>query len=452
MVDLFSQQYEHDDSLGAVDQRTPLAVRMRPQTLEEVLGQDHVLHPGAPLQMLAEADDSTSNVGPSSVILWGPPGTGKTTLAHVISRGSARKFVELSAITSGVKDVRQVMEQALTDRDVHGITTILFLDEIHRFNKAQQDALLPGVENRWVVLVAATTENPTFSVISPLLSRSILVKLKALTEKDIKVLIQRALDDERGLQGKFTLDEEALNFLAQLAGTDARQALTTLEASAAVAAHVHPENPKISIKDCEQALDRASLKYDKSGDQHYNVISAFIKSVRGSDPDAALHYAARMLESGEDPRFIARRIMILAAEDIGLADPSVLQTATAAAQAIQLVGMPEARIILAEAIVHAATAPKSNAVYRGIDQALEDVRSGKGRSVPQHLQDSHATEYDKTGQAYKYAHDYPHHVVQQQYLPDDLVGTRYYEPSVNGFEATVSQRLESLNKMLGKTP
>ncbi|MFT4245242.1 MAG: replication-associated recombination protein A [Micrococcaceae bacterium] len=451
MVDLFSQNYEQDSDDGMFDQRSPLAVRMRPQTLNDLVGQEHLLKPGSPIRVLAEADEDTNlGIGPSSIILWGPPGTGKTTLAHVISRGSGRKFVELSAVTSGVKDVRAVMEQALTDRDVHGITTILFLDEIHRFNKAQQDALLPGVENRWVVLIAATTENPTFSVVSPLLSRSLLIKLKALKSEHIEELIKRALTDERGLNKKFTISTKGLDFLVKVAGSDARQALTILEASASVALHKHHKDKEIALKDCEQAIDQAALKYDRSGDQHYNVISAFIKSVRGSDVDAALHYAARMLESGEDPRFIARRLMILAAEDIGLADPTVLQTATAAAQAVQLVGMPEARIILAEAIIHAATAPKSNAVYLGIDNALKDVRVGKGRVVPNHLRDTRSAEADKTGTQYKYAHDSKYHVVNQQYLPDDLVNTRYYQPTNNGFEDTIGQRLMNLDKMLGK--
>ncbi|HCB59577.1 MAG TPA: AAA family ATPase, partial [Arthrobacter bacterium] len=321
MDDLFAQGHGNDDddsdepsSAGPAGTgrttapRSPLAVRMRPRTLDDVVGQQHLLGQGSPLRQLAAGTDAVGPAGPSSLILWGPPGTGKTTLAHVIAKGKGRKFVELSAITAGVKDVRRVMDEALTARDLYKTTTVLFLDEIHRFNKAQQDALLPGVENRWVVLVAATTENPSFSVVSPLLSRSLLLTLKPLTEEDIEGLLERAVADERGLNGKVELSPEALAHLVRLAGGDARRALTALEAAAGVAfgdaddADAADAPVIVELKHTERALDVAAVRYDRAGDQHYDVVSAFIKSVRGSDVDAALHYLARMLEAGEDPR------------------------------------------------------------------------------------------------------------------------------------------------------
>ena len=433
--------------------RSPLAVRMRPRTVDEVVGQQHLLGPGSPLRTLAQSADERNPAGPSSVMLWGPPGTGKTTLAHVVARGAGRKFVELSAITAGVKDVRRVMEQALTDRDLHGVTTILFLDEIHRFNKAQQDALLPGVENRWVVLMAATTENPSFSVVSPLLSRSLLLTLRPLTESDIAALLQRAVEDERGLAGRVTLSGEALEHLVRLAAGDARRGLTALEAAAGVAYSERAEGddvPEVTLKHAEEALDVAALRYDRAGDQHYDITSAFIKSLRGSDVDAALHYLARMLESGEDPRFIARRLVISASEDVGMADPTALQTAVAAAQAVQLIGMPEGRIILAEAVVHIATAPKSNAAYNGINSAIADVRAGRGQGVPAHLRDAHYPGAKQLGhgKGYIYSHDAPHGVARQQYAPDDLVGRNYYEPTGNGVERDIAARLERLRGII----
>ena len=467
---------------GAASPRSPLAVRMRPRTLDDVVGQQHLLGQGSPLRQLAAGSDATGPAGPSSVILWGPPGTGKTTLAHVIAKGPGRKFVELSAITAGVKDVRRVMDQALTARDLFKTTTVLFLDEIHRFNKAQQDALLPGVENRWVVLVAATTENPSFSVVSPLLSRSLLLTLKPLTDADVEGLLQRAVTDVRGLNGKAELSPEALAHLVRLSGGDARRALTALEAAAGVAfgdaddidatdidatdigatdsdaaesaAGAGAQKPvMIQLRHTERALDVASVRYDRAGDQHYDVASAFIKSIRGSDVDAALHYLARMLEAGEDPRFVARRIVISAAEDVGMADPTALQTAVAAAQAVQLIGMPEGRIILAEAVVHLATAPKSNAAYMGINQAIADVRAGLGNGIPAHLRDAHypGSKQLGHGQGYKYAHDAPHAVATQQYPPDDLVGRNYYEPTANGAERDISTRLERLRKIIRGT-
>ncbi|WP_314708699.1 replication-associated recombination protein A [Rothia mucilaginosa] len=459
--------------------RAPLAVRMRPRTIDEVLGQDHLLTPGAPLRVLA--GENAGPAGPSSVILYGPPGTGKTTLAHVIARAPGRKFVELSAITAGVKDVRAVMDQALLDRDMYGTTTVLFLDEIHRFTKAQQDALLPGVENRWVILVAATTENPSFSIISPLLSRSLLLRVHSLEQSDIEQLIDRALADPRGFGGAAVIDADARAHLAAVSGGDARRSLTSLEAAAAIAfseaeqasadAETSP-NPassadaagekdpepaapvRITLAHATEAVDRAAIRYDRSGDQHYDVVSAFIKSMRGSDADAAVHYLARMLEGGEDPRFVARRIMILASEDIGLADPQALQVATAAAQSVALVGMPEARIILSQAVIYCALAPKSNAAYNAINRAIADVRAGASGQVPVHLRDGHYAGAKQFGHGvgYIYAHDEPGHVAAQQYLPDTLRGTVYYEPTQHGFERTLTERRERIRRILDAAP
>lgn len=463
--------------------RAPLAVRMRPRTIDEVLGQEHLLTPGAPLRVLA--GENAGPAGPSSVILYGPPGTGKTTLAHVIARAPGRKFVELSAITAGVKDVRAVMDQALLDRDMYGTTTVLFLDEIHRFTKAQQDALLPGVENRWVILVAATTENPSFSIISPLLSRSLLLRVHSLEQSDIERLIDRALADPRGFDGAAVIDEDARAHLAAVSGGDARRSLTSLEAAAAIAfseaeqasaesarsaedladsadpageageKDPEPAAPvRITLAHATEAVDRAAIRYDRSGDQHYDVVSAFIKSVRGSDADAAVHYLARMLEGGEDPRFVARRIMILASEDIGLADPQALQVATAAAQSVALVGMPEARIILSQAVIYCALAPKSNAAYNAINRAIADVRAGASGQVPVHLRDGHYAGAKQFGHGvgYVYAHDEPGHVAAQQYLPDTLRGTVYYEPTQHGFERTLTERRERIRRILDAAP
>ncbi|MDT0118129.1 replication-associated recombination protein A [Microbacterium sp. PRF11] len=458
--------------------QTPLAVRMRPVSLDEVAGQGHLLRPGSPLVTLATTDSSASGSA-VSVILWGPPGTGKTTLAQAIARSSGRRFVELSAITAGVKDVREVMQDALTQRDLYGQSTILFLDEIHRFTKAQQDALLPGVENGWVVLIAATTENPSFSVISPLLSRSLLLTLRPLGDDDLGALVDRAVADPRGLDGRVVLDEEARAALVRLASGDARRALTALEAAASVAgddAGVAPpardddddddvddddedpgpftgsgdELPVITADHIAQAVDRALLRYDRQGDEHYDVISAFIKSVRGSDPDAAIHYLARMIEAGEDPRFIARRLVISAAEDIGMADPQALQIAVAAADAVAFIGMPEGRIPLAEATVYLATTAKSNAAYNAINAAIADVRAGGFGRVPMHLRDAHYPGAKRLGhgKGYKYAHDSEIGIVTQQYLPDELVGKRYYEPTSHGAEREVSARLEKIRRIL----
>ena len=452
--------------------QTPLAVRMRPTSLDEVAGQGHLLRPGSPLVSLA--DPSRQQTGAVSVILWGPPGTGKTTLAQAIARSSGRRFVELSAVTAGVKDVREVMQEALSGRDLYGQSTILFLDEIHRFTKAQQDALLPGVENGWVVLIAATTENPSFSVISPLLSRSLLLTLKPLSDDDLAALIDRAVRDPRGLAASVVLEDEARRALVRMASGDARRALTALEAAAAVVAGANSDDDDagsdseglggksdgadadestslvITADAVAQAVDRALLRYDRQGDEHYDVISAFIKSIRGSDVDGAMHYLARMIEAGEDPRFIARRLVISAAEDVGLADPQALQVAVAAADAVAFIGMPEGRIPLAEATAYLATTAKSNAAYLAIDRAIADVRAGGFGRVPTHLRDAHYPGAKRLGhgKGYRYPHDSEIGVVAQQYLPDELRGHRYYEPTSHGAERDVQARLEKIRRIL----
>jgi len=440
---------------GRTGPSAPLAVRMRPAALDEVAGQGHLLVQGSPLRRLVEpADESARRAAPGSVILWGPPGVGKTTLAYLVATVSGRRFVELSAVTAGVKDVRQVIEDARRRLVAGGEETVLFIDEVHRFSKTQQDALLPSVENRWVTLVAATTENPSFSVNSPLLSRSLLLTLKPLTAEDVRALVRRAVEDERGLGGAVALADDAEDQLVRMAGGDARKALTILEAAAGAAlADAGPgrdEPVAVDLDTVERAVDVAAVRYDRDGDQHYDVVSAFIKSIRGSDVDAALHYLARMVAAGEDPRFIARRLVISAAEDVGMADPSALQTAVAAAQAVQLIGMPEGRIVLAEAVVHLATAPKSNRAYAGIDAALADVRAGKVGVVPAHLRDAHYAGAEKLGHGagYRYAHDAPHAIAAQQYLPDELAGRRYYDPSDRGFEKQVTDRLERIRQIL----
>ncbi|WP_311765303.1 replication-associated recombination protein A [Streptomyces zingiberis] len=431
---------------------SPLAVRMRPRTLDEVVGQQHLLRPGSPLRRLV-GEGAGGPAGPSSVILWGPPGTGKTTLAHIVSRATDQRFVELSAITAGVKEVRTVIDGARRASGGYGRETVLFLDEIHRFSKAQQDSLLPAVENRWVTLIAATTENPYFSVISPLLSRSLLLTLEPLTEAGLRDLLRRAVTDERGLGGAVTLPEAAEDHLLRIAGGDARRALTALEAGAASA--LAQGEPEITLRALEEAVDRAAVTYDRDGDQHYDVASALIKSIRGSDADAALHYLARMIEAGEDPRFIARRLMISASEDIGLADPTALQTAVAAAQAVALIGFPEARITLGQAVIALALAPKSNAAYLAVDAALADVRAGLAGPVPPHLRDSHYQGARALGHAegYVYPHDLPGGVAAQQYAPDAVHGKRYYEPTRYGAEARYAEVAERVRARLrGEAP
>ncbi|WP_165214845.1 replication-associated recombination protein A [Schaalia sp. ZJ1691] len=444
-MDLFESQSVDTQGVPAFSPTAPLAVRMRPTSLDEVVGQDHLLGEGAPLRRLVDAPTQQSHPL-SSVILWGPPGTGKTTLAYLVAQASGRHFDELSAVSQGVKEIREVVTSAKRRMAATGEETVLFIDEVHRFSKSQQDALLPAVENRWVTLIAATTENPSFSVISPLLSRSLLQTLRPLSPEDIRCLLHRALTDERGLGGAFTLDQQAELALVRLAGADARKSLTLLEAAAGAAGEA--EETVISAHHVEVAANQALVRWDQ--DQHYDVTSAFIKSMRGSDVDAALHYLARMIEAGEDPRYIARRIMICASEDVGMAAPEILGITVSAAQAVALIGMPEARIILAEAVVAVATAPKSNAAYMGIDAALADLRAGKGGPVPLHLRDAHYSGAQALGhgEGYIYAHDAPHHVAAQQYLPDDLVGRHYYEPTMNGHEAMITKRLEALRELL----
>ncbi|RJK97182.1 replication-associated recombination protein A [Vallicoccus soli] len=419
---------------------------MRPRSLDEVVGQAHLLHPGSPLRRLVEPTGGPA--APTSVVLWGPPGSGKTTIAYLASSATGRRFVELSAVTAGVKDVRQVVDGARRTIAAGGPETVLFVDEVHRFSKSQQDALLPGVENRWVTLVAATTENPYFSVISPLLSRSLLLTLEPLTEEDVRGLVRRALADERGLGGAVELAPEAEEHLLRIAGGDARRALTALEAGAGAA--IALGQPVLDVPTLERAVDRAAVRYDKTGDQHYDVASAFIKSIRGSDVDAALHYLARMVEAGEDPRFIARRLVISASEDIGLADPTALQVAVAGAQAVQLIGMPEARINLAQVVVHLALAPKSNAAYLAVDAAIADVRKGLAGPVPPHLRDSHYAGAGKLdhGTGYRYAHDAPHGIASQQYAPDAVDGRDYYAPTAYGAERELRERLARVRRVL----
>jgi putative ATPase len=427
-----------DDAAYAV---APLAVRMRPRTLDEVIGQPQLTGEGSPLRKLAEHD------APMSLVLWGPPGTGKTTLAYVVSQVTRRRFVELSAVSAGVKDVRAAIDTARTELGLTGIQTVLFIDEVHRFNKAQQDALLPAVENRWVSFIGATTENPSFSVVGPLMSRSLLLTLQPLGDDDIRVVISRALADERGLGGSVSLGEGVAGQLIRVAGGDARRALTYLEAAALGL----PRGAVIDLAGLERAVDRAAVRYDRAGDQHYDVISAFIKSIRGSDADAALHYLARMIEAGEDPRFIARRLIVHASEDVGMADPSALPVAVAAAQAVEFVGLPEARINLAQAVIHLSLAPKSNAVVRAIGAAQGDVQAGLAGSVPVHLRDSSYPGAARIGhgRGYVYPHDHPEGVVAQDYAPDAVAGRRYYEPSRHGAEARYAERSERIRAILG---
>lgn len=494
-MDLF-EAANSDESGLSVDPHAPLAVRMRPRSLDELVGQNHLLTPGSPLRRLIGGGRGAT----SSVILFGPPGTGKTTLAYLVARAHNRRFVELSAVSAGVKEVRAVVDQARHALSVSGQETVLFIDEVHRFSRSQQDSLLPAVENRWVTLIAATTENPSFSVVAPLLSRSLLLTLQPLDGQDIAALVRRALSDPRGYACRVAIDDDALAQLVRLAGNDARKALTVLEAAAqslldgdalvdagafgdggaALDAEAAPkyagakenqkaqakqpldavkqskgaklEVPVITVSTIEQAADIAAVRYDRSGDQHYDVASAFIKSMRGSDVDAAIHYLARMIAAGEDPRFIARRVVIAASEDVGMADPSVLATASAAMSAVAQIGMPEARIILAQAVIAVASAPKSNAAYLAIDRALADVRAGNIGQVPAHLRDVHYAGAQKLGHGtdYKYAHDYPHSVAAQEYLPEELRGKRYYQPTRNGFEDLLTTRLEKVRDLLGR--
>ncbi len=439
-----SESLFDDAEETAASAAAPLAVRMRPRSLDEVIGQRHLTGAGTPFRKLIDND------APMSLLLWGPPGTGKTTLAYVVSQVTKRRFVEISAVNAGVKDVRAAVDAARRALGMSGAQTVMFVDEVHRFSKTQQDALLPAVENRWVSFIGATTENPFFSVVSPLLSRSLLLTLQPLSEEDVREVIARALaePEPRGLGGAISLDDDAAEHLIRLAGGDARRTLTYLEAAALGL----PRGGRIDMQALERAVDRAAVRYDRDGDQHYDVISAFIKSMRGSDVDAALHYLARMIAAGEDPRFIARRLIVHASEDVGMADPTALQTAIAAAQAVEFVGLPEARINLAQAVIHIAMAPKSNAVIKAIGAADADIRAGLVGAVPAHLRDAHYPGAGKVGhgEGYLYPHDFDDGIVPQRYAPDSVAGRRYYEPSGHGLEARVAERAERIRAILAK--
>jgi putative ATPase len=423
----------------------PLAVRMRPRDLDELVGQDHLRAPGAPLRQLV------SGTAPMSVILWGPPGSGKTTIAHLVAAATDRRFVALSALSAGVKDVRAVIDVARKERRRGGPPTVLFIDEVHRFSKTQQDSLLAAVEDRTITLLAATTENPYFSVISPLLSRCVLLTLQPLDDDAVRGLVRRAVSDARGLAGAVTLAADAEDHLVRLAAGDVRKALTALEAAASAA--LAQDLAVVDLATAEKAVDVAALRYDRDGDAHYDVVSAFIKSMRGSDVDAALHYLARMLVAGEDARFIARRMVIFASEDVGMADPSALSVATAAAHAVEYVGLPEAQLNLAQAVVHLATAPKSNAVTTALGAALADVRAGHGGAVPAHLRDAHYAGAQRIGhgKGYRYPHDDPRGVVTQRYAPEGLDERDYYQPSNHGSERAVADRLPRLRRIVRGT-
>lgn len=423
---------------------SPLASRMRPTTLDEVVGQQHIIGKDKLLYRAIMADKI------SSIIFYGPPGTGKTTLAKVIAHTTSAEFTSINATAAGKKDMEQVVENAKNMRGMYGKKTILFIDEIHRFNKGQQDYLLPFVEDGTIILVGATTENPYFEVNGALLSRSIIFELKPLSQDDIKKLLLRALQDQEKGLGSYgaTIDDDALDFLSDMANGDARSALTAIELGVLTTEPSADGKIHITLSVASECIQRRVVKYDKSGDNHYDTISAFIKSMRGSDPDAAIYYLARMLYAGEDVKFIARRIMICASEDVGNADPQALQVAVAAAQAVERIGMPESQIILAQAVNYVACAPKSNASYLSIGTAMQMVANGQTPPIPTHLQDSHYKSAGKLGHGlgYQYAHDFKNHYVQQQYLPDALVGTQFYEPTEMGYEKKIREHLERIRR------
>ncbi len=437
-MDLFEYMQEKELKSSA-----PLAARMRPETLEEVVGQEHIIGKGRMLYRAIMADKL------SSVIFYGPAGTGKTSLASVIAGSSSSEFVQINATASGKKEMEETVEGAKQRLAMYGKRTILFIDEIHRFNKAQQDYLLPFVENGTIILIGATTENPYFEVNGALLSRSIIFELRPLEKEDIKKLLLRALCDERKGMGSYNavLEEDALEFLADMSGGDARAALNALELGVLTTKPKADGKIHIDLETASECIQKRVLHYDRDGDQHYDVISAFIKSMRGSDPDAAVYYLAKMLKAGEDIKFIARRIMICASEDVGNADPTALQLAVSAALAVERLGMPEARIVLSQAAVYIACAPKSNASYLAVDKAMAHVEKVKS-SVPAHLRDAHYSGAKKLGRGidYKYAHNYPEHYVQQQYLPDEVLGETFYEPTDIGYEKTISEYLKKIQK------
>jgi len=430
-MDLFEQSAQNSCN-------TPLAERLRPQNLDEVVGQQHLLGEGKLLRRLIEADQL------SSVIFWGPPGTGKTTLGQVIANTTESRFVFFSAVLGSIKEVREIVAEAKQQRAYHGKKTILFVDEIHRFNKAQQDAFLPSVEKGEVTLIGATTENPSFEVNSALLSRSRVFVLEPLSTEDLKILLQRALNDERGLGARqLQIEEEALDFLAQQADGDARIALGGLEVAASTS------KDRLSLQIVQEAMQKKALLYDKGAEEHYNVISAFIKSLRGSDPDAALYWLARMLEAGEDPLFIVRRMVIFASEDVGNADPRALQIALAVQQAVHFVGLPEARINLAQGVTYLATAPKSNASYVGIKDAQAEVRKSGALAVPKHIRNA-PTKLMKEldyGKGYQYAHNHEGGVADQTHLPEELIGRKFYQPTGRGYEKTIGDRMAYLAEL-----
>lgn len=435
-MDLF--EYAKSKTL---DRESPLASRLRPKTLEEVVGQQHIVGRDKLLYRAIKADKLTS------VIFYGPPGTGKTTLAKVIANTTSASFTQINATVAGKKDMEEVVKQAKESLGMYGRKTILFIDEIHRFNKGQQDYLLPFVEDGTLILIGATTENPYFEVNGALLSRSIIFELKSLGNEEIKTLILRAVNDrERGM-GSYdaVIDEDALAFLADMAGGDARCALNAVELAVLTTPRAEDGKIHLTLSVAEECIQKRVVRYDKNGDNHYDIISAFIKSMRGSDPDAAVYYLAKMLYAGEDVKFIARRIMILASEDIGNADPQALQVAVAAAQAVERVGMPESQIILSQAVTYMACAPKSNSAVNAIFAAMNSVKKTK-TTVPTHLQDAHYGGHDKLGHGigYQYAHDYPNHYVKQQYLPSEILGERFYEPGELGYEKVIKEHMRKI--------
>lgn len=440
-MDLFQpEEFETSINKTEVDKLQPLAARMRPRTLSEFMGQDDILGEGKLLRRAIENDEINSS------IFWGPPGCGKSTLAGIIAKRTSSHFENYSAVTSGVADIRRVIDAARQRKKGIGQRTILFVDEIHRFNKAQQDAFLPCVEDGTIILIGATTENPYFEVNSPLISRSRIFVFKALEDSHIEKILRAAMEDtERGLgESGIVLDEEALTHLVKASNGDARNALNALEVAAE---SVHKAKEKrITLKVAEEAVQQRALGYDKDGDTHYDCASAFIKSLRGSDPDAALYWMARMLEAGEDPKFIVRRMIIQASEDVGNADPMALVVATSALQALQFVGLPEARIPMAQAAIYIACAPKSNASYLGINRAIQDVKERRTAVVPKHLRDASYPGAKKLehGDGYKYPHDFPEHYISQEYLPEGAQSRPYYEPTDNGFEARIRERFRKI--------